>query len=198
MKNNIITGAAALLWLLASCKKEHSVSGPIVVPVETVTVDLGQQELQYGNSPILFDFDNDGTRDFIFNVTLVGDPVLQVDKRKFMVGSGVQSLFAVNDNQEVPCMNKGEIIPLQSFNGYEWNLVQSVRLVERWENIAGDINWYGNWKGAVKKYLPFQMNINNHRHNGWLELTVDVTNQKIVLHKAAYTKLPEKEIKAGE
>lgn len=198
MKNNFTIGAMALLTLFVSCKKEESAKGPVVAPVEAIRIDLGQKEIEYGAAPVLLDFDNDGTRDFIFNVTLVGDPLMGVVKRKFMAGSGIQSLFAVNEQQQVPCMNKGENISLENFNGYEWNLVSAVMLVERWENMAGDITWHGNWKGAVKKYLPFQLNINNKRHNGWVELTIDIASQKVVLHKAAYTRQPEKEIKAGE
>lgn len=201
MKNNFTKGAVALLILFASCKKEESASGPGPVtppPAETIGIDLGQKEIKYGASPISLDFDNDGTRDFLFSVTLVGDPAMGLVKRKFMASSGVKSLFAVNENEEVPCMNKGENIPLDDFNGYNWNLVLAVKLVERTENMAGEINWYGNWKGAVKKYLPFQMMINNQRHNGWVELSIDITSQKVVLHKAVYTKEAEKEIKAGE
>lgn len=199
MKNNLTTGAIALLVLFASCKKDESFNGgPVIPPAETITIDLGQKEIKYGGQPVLLDFDNDGARDFLFNVILVGDPAAGVDKRKFMASSGVNSLFAVNGNEEVPCMNKGENIPLENFNGYDWNLVLAVMLVERRENTAGEISWHGNWKGAVKKYLPFQIMINNQRHNGWVELTIDVINQKVVLHKAAYTKQPEKAIRAGE
>lgn len=201
MKNNFTKGALALLILFASCRKEDSASGPgpvIPPPSENISIDLGEKEIQYGASPVLLDFDNDGTRDFLFNVTLVGDPAMGIAKRKFMASSGVNSLFAVNENEEVPCMNKGENIPLNDFNGYNWNLVLSVQLVERWENMTGGITWHGNWKGAVKKYLPFQIMINNKRHIGWVELSIDITNQKVILHKAAYSKEPEKEIKAGE
>ena len=95
-------------------------------------------------------------------------------------------------------MNKGENISLENFKGYDWNLVSAVMLVERWENATGQITWHGNWKGAVKKYLPFQIVIDSMRHTGWVELSIDIASQKVVLHRAAYTKVPEKEIKAGE
>lgn len=198
MKKNFVIAALAILPLLLSCRKEETARAPVVPVVETINIDLAQKEIKYGSPPVLLDFDNDGTRDFIFNVTLVGDPVLRVDKRKFMAGSGINTLFAVNASEQAPCMNKGDIIPLGNFKGYEWNLVLSVVLVERWENTAGEISWFGNWKAAVKKYLPFQININNKRHIGWVELSIDIANQKVVLHKAAYTKEPEKAIKAGE
>ncbi|HPH91030.1 MAG TPA: hypothetical protein PLZ68_09405 [Ferruginibacter sp.] len=198
MKNKITIGAIAFLSVFASCKKEESAKGPLIPGLDTISIDLRQQEIHYGAAPVLLDFDNDGTRDFIFNVTLVGDPLLGVDKRKFMAGSGIHSLFAVNDQQQVPCMNKGENISLENFNGYDWNLVSAVMLVERWENATGQITWHGNWKGAVKKYLPFQIVIDSMRHTGWVELSIDIASQKVVLHRAAYTKEPEKEIKAGE
>jgi len=199
MKSNLTIGAIALIFLFSSCQKEESGTGPVIPPpVETIQIDLEQKEIKYGAAPVLLDFDNDGTRDFIFNVVLVGDPAMGVVKRKFMAGSGVNSLFAMNVNQEVPCMSKGESIPLDNFNGYEWNLVLSALLVERWEDIPGNITWHGNWKNAVKKYLPFQMKINNKKHNGWVELSIDIANQKVILHKAAYSKKPETAIKTGE
>lgn len=198
MKNNVIFWAMAFISLLSSCKKDGPANGPAAPPVETIRIDLGQKEIQYGAAPVLIDLDNDGTRDLIFNVTLVGDPLSGVVKRKFMAGSGVKSLFAVNEQEQVPCMNKGENISIENFNGYHWNLVSAVMLVERWENATGQITWHGNWKGAVKKYLPIQIVINGMRHNGWVELSIDIANQKVVLHKTAFTKDPEKEIKAGE
>jgi hypothetical protein len=198
MKNNFIFWALAFLSLLSSCKKEGPANGPAVPPVETIRIDLGQKEIQYGAAPVLIDLDNDGTRDLIFTITLVGDPLSGVVKRKFMAGSGVNSLFAVNEQQQVPCMNKGESIPLHNFNGYEWDLVSAVMLVERWENATGQITWHGNWKDAVKKYLPLQIVIDNMRHIGWVELSIDISSQKVVLHKAAFTKDPGKEIKTGD
>jgi len=197
MKKIFVLGGIALAFSFVSCKKEKPGIAPVTPPPETVVIDLGNQEMRYGNGPLLLDFNKDGTRDFLFNVSLVADPVAGLDKRRFMTSSGVQSKFAVNNSEEVPCMNKGDLIGIEDFDGYKWNLVLSVRLVERSENMAGDISWYGNWKYAVQKYLPFQMIINNKPHCGWVELSIDVDQQKIILHKAAYTKQPEVAVRAG-
>lgn len=198
MKKIFVLGSIALAFSFASCKKEKSAVAPPVTPSpEIIMIDLEDREMEYGNGPLLLDFDKDGTRDFLFNVSLVADPIAGIDKRRFMTSSGVQSKFAVNNSEEVPCMNKGDVIGIEDFGGYQWNLVLSVRLVERWEDMSGDISWHGNWKYATKKYLPFQMIINNRPHCGWMELSIDVNQQKVILHKAAYAKQPEVAVRAG-
>ncbi len=160
-------------------------------------INLHDSVIMYAHLPALFDFDADGFSDLKFGVTLVGDPVLHQDKRQFTVSSGIHSKLAVNASSYVPVMNKGDLIPIENFNGYEWWLVSSVLLVERVENAGGDIFWQGHWKGVVKKYLPFQMIKNDRRYNGWVELTVNTEQEKIVLHRLALCKEAEEEIAAG-
>jgi len=46
-------------------------------------------------------------------------------------------------------------------------------------------------------YLPLQIIIEGKRHNGWIELTADQQNERLILHRAAISKSPEKIIKAG-
>ena len=58
--------------------------------------------------------------------------------------------------------------------------------------------WDGHWKNAAHKFLPYQVVVNGKRQNGWVELTADIANEKIILHNAAITKEPEKIIKAGD
>jgi len=45
--------------------------------------------------------------------------------------------------------------------------------------------------------LPVQVLVNNQRFNGWVELSFDMSAEKIILHKAAISKLPERGVIAG-
>lgn len=194
MKERLFLAAAVAALLLFSCKKDDVVIIP--QPVMEYT-DLHDSVVQAGKPLSTFDFDGDGFSDLRFNVTLIGDPLLGQDKSQFRVSSGIHSKLPVNSAEHVPVMNRGDIIPLANFSGYQWWLVSSVVMVERVENTGGQIWWQGNWQGAIKKYLPFQMIKNGQRHNGWVELTVDEQGEKIILHRLAMSKEPEKEIKAG-
>jgi hypothetical protein len=39
--------------------------------------------------------------------------------------------------------------------------------------------------------------VNKQRFNGWIELSFDTNGEKIILHKAAISKMPEKYVIAG-
>ena len=184
--------------LFTSCKKDEVRPVPPAPPSAGVDyISLGEKEVLYGESPTVIDIDQDNVNDLIFSVWLVGDPIQQQDKRQFRIGSGINTSLAVNSNEQVPVMMKGANIPLSNFDGYSWFKVSSVILVQRIENINGDISWNGNWQGATKKYLSFQLIKNNQRFGGWVELSVDVVNEKLILHRLAISKEGEREINAG-
>jgi hypothetical protein len=187
------------ITLLASCGKEDVKSAPVPAdPVTEITYkDLAEKEVKYNEPATVIDLDGDNQSDLIFGVLLVGDPLQQQDKRQFRVSSGINTNLAVNAIEQVPSMIKDETIPLSGFNGYNWFKVSSVILVQRIEDVQGAITWNGTWKGAVKKYLPFQLLKNNQRFNGWIELSVDIAAEKLVLHRLAISKLAERLIKAG-
>ena len=64
----------------------------------------------------------------------------------------------------------------------------SVELVRKVTVMDASVFWESNWKAATRKYLPVQVIKNNQRFNGWVELTVDIVNEKVVLHRAAISK----------
>ena len=199
MSNNYLAIVLIATTLFLSCKKNDARRIPLPTdPAEEITyTDLHEKEIKYNEPATIIDIDQDNTTDLIFSVWLVGDPVLKQDKQQFRISSGINTSMAVNVNEEVPAMVKNDLIPIANFNGYNWFKVSSIILVQRIENENGVISWHGNWQGAVKKYLPLQLEKNNQRYNGWVELTVDTANQKLVLHRLAMSKKSEKNIKAG-
>jgi hypothetical protein len=194
MKRHSFLVTVFAVVLFSSCKKKDN---PVPVNAEMNYVNLSDRVVAYQQGAVHLDINNDNEVDLHFSVWLVGDPVLEQDKRQFRVSSGIHTRLAVHVNEETPVMEKGETVFLSSFNGYSWYEASSIILVQRIEEISGNVFWTGNWKTANKKYLPFQLLKNNQRYNGWIELTVDMVQEKIILHKAAYSKLPEKDIRAG-
>jgi hypothetical protein len=45
--------------------------------------------------------------------------------------------------------------------------------------------------------LPIQIKKDNKRFNGWVELSFDMDAEKVILHRAAISKLPESQVIAG-
>ncbi|MFT3681632.1 MAG: hypothetical protein QM791_15280 [Ferruginibacter sp.] len=191
----IIVAASLLLF---SCKKESTRQLPENNAPEMEHIDLYDTVVKYKSPIIIFDFDKDGFSDLKFGVILVADPVEQKTKHQFRVVSGIHTKFAIDPTGEMPVLNKGQQVPLTNFNGYEWWLVSSVILVQRVENINGNVSWLGLWQGAVKKYLPFQLIKNEQRYNGWVEISVFTNEEKIILHRLALCKEPEKIISVGQ
>ncbi|HMO61836.1 MAG TPA: hypothetical protein PKC39_12560 [Ferruginibacter sp.] len=194
--------AVAACLLFFSCKKENSRTPPVVDPGSGIEYfNLHDTVVHYGSTPISFDFDGDGFSDLRFSVALIGDPILKQDIRTFRVSTGIHSKLAVSSNTEhIPMLPHGAVIPLEDFDGYQWWLVSSAILVERIENATGQIWWQGQWKDAKNKYLPFQLIDADtlKRYTGWVELTVDINTEKIILHRMALSRVAEKLVRAGE
>lgn len=188
--------SATFLLSLGSCKKE------------TTTVIEPRPEMQYfnlqnreikANAPGFFiDVNGDGRKDLAFTTSLVGDPLEQVDKLQFLVSSYIEVNLPVNNNEEIPVLNKGQSIVTENFDGYQWFELSSIILVQKITSLTAPPTWQGHWKGATYKYLPYQVITNGRRYNGWVEVSVDVTGEKLILHQAAVSKEAEKTVKAGE
>lgn len=194
MKTHIFLFAILSVVFFSSCKKKDIELPPTV---EMNYINLNDRVVAYQHPSVILDIDSDNENDLGFGVLLVGDPILEQDKRQFRISSGIHTRLAVSPNEETPVTESGDAIYLSSINGYNWYEASSVILVQRIEGMYGPIFWQGNWKTANRKYLPFQLLKNNQRYNGWVELTVDIAQEKIILHKAAYSKLAEKNIRAG-
>jgi hypothetical protein len=186
---------AVVTVLLISCGKER----PLVpAPVSTQPImaykELGNQEVKYGQYQYV-DLDNDGTRDFLFNVQLVGDPILQRDRIQFYANSGIKRNLLNNDVDESPMLNKGDSISKRHV-GYNWWEISSIVLAEKLVYASGS-SWEGVWKNADHKYLPIQIEKNGKLYHGWIEISFSIAEEKLILHKAAISTEEDKSIKAG-
>lgn len=187
-----------VLLTTGSCKKHSKVPGLPTAPASMEYFNLNNREIKSNAPGFSIDVNYDGRKDLAFTTLLVGDPINQVDKLRFLVSSNIDVNLPVNANEEIPVMSKGESIVPVNFNGYQWVELATIILVQKTISLAEPPLWDGHWKNAEHKYLPFQVFVNSKVYNGWVELSVDIAGEKIILHKAALSKEPDKIVKAGE
>ena len=187
-----------LMLGVSSCTKEKKpVPVPVTPPLAMEYFNLDKEII--ADAPgFLLDVNHDRRVDLAFTTLLLGDPIYRVDKMQFLVSSNKDVNLPVNGSEEVPVMYRGESIVPGNFNGYQWFEISSILLVQKVISFTAPPAWEGHWKNASHRYLPYQLIINEKTYNGWVELSVDIVHEKIVLHKAAICKEPNKTIKAGE
>jgi hypothetical protein len=188
--------AVVIILTLFSCKKE--IPTPVTPHPEMEYFNLNNREIKANAAGFSIDVNHDGRQDLHFGTLLVGDPIYQVDKLQFLVTTNIAANLPVNSNEEIPVMENGELILPADFNGYHWFELSSIILVQKITSVTQPVFWDGHWKNATHKYLPYQVMVDNKRYNGWVELSVDITAGKLVLHKAAVSKEADRIIKAGE
>lgn len=156
--------------------------------------NLNDQVVKYGQTQYI-DVDNDGSKDFKFDVLLVGDPILQRDRIQFYANSGIKRNLLNNQVDESPMLNKGDGIG-KTHSGYTWWEISAIVLAEKIVDNNGS-HWEGLWKNADHKYLPIQMEKNNKLYHGWVELSFNTVEEKLILHKATISIEEEKSVQAG-
>lgn len=194
MKKILIPALAVLL--LAACKKTEITQPPVPVPHPLMQyLDLHNESIRFGQIKKI-DINNDGTDDFLVSTLLVGDPILERDRRQYYISSSTESRFLQDGTNQSPVLNKGDQVMLQH-TGYNWLEVTSLLLAEKIVPMTGNPSWQGAWKQANHHYLPVQVKKNGNIFHGWIELSFNTTLEEIVLHKAAICTDAGKTIKAG-
>lgn len=195
MRKWILYTIAAVVML--SCRKEkRENSTPVAIPANPVMTykDLKNAEVKYSKTQTL-DIDNDGTMDFYFSVLLVGDPLLQRDMYQFYANSTVKRNLLNDAQDQSPLLNKYDLVK-KDHPGYTWYEISAIKLAEK---VVTSIStfWQGQWKSADHNYLPVQIEKNGKVYHGWIELSFDTTNERLILHKAAISQEENKEVQAG-
>lgn len=190
--------ALVLLASLAGCKKKLvAPSTPVEPPpVEMQVIALnnvtaGRQE------PRVIDIDGNGTADVTFVFMLVGDPLMQADKYQFYASGGFYTSFPVNTSEEMPMLQSGQEIGNSSFPGFEWYNASAIMLAQKVITMSNPPYWTGAWKNSSHAYFPFYILKGDKKYFGWFEISFDTTLEKVILHRAAVAKQPEKVVKAG-
>jgi len=201
MINKVSSFIIIVFISLTSCRKTNITVPTPLQPkpiVEMNYTNLNNREIKYQQNGASLDVNNDNRADLFFGVQLVGDRIYAVDKRQFIVVSSINTFLAVNINEQIHPLNQNDSIKLENFNESNWYNASEIILMERNEFATGTILWRGNWVDRGRKYMPFQVYKDDQRFNGWVELTADKENEKIILHRMAISKEAEKNIIAGE
>jgi hypothetical protein len=182
-----------LIGLLTSCKKDDPVTVPFVQPAMQY-LDLHNEEIGFGQAKII-DINTDGTDDFLFITMLVGDPILERDRRQYYACSDIDSRLLNNDDSETPVLKKYDRVSLQH-NGFQWFEASGVVLAEKIVPLHGTDSWRGLWQQASHKYLAVQVKKDGLLYHGWIELSFDRILERIILHKAAISTEAGKTVQA--
>jgi hypothetical protein len=194
MKQLLLVFAASVAFSACS-KKDHVFNSFPDNPIMYHT-DLNNREVKF-NQPAGVDVDNDGISDFVFTTWHIGDPVLKRDIIQFHVSSNTSTLLMVGDHNDSPIFQKGATILNGGSNGYDWFEVSLLELAQKIVPERGAPFWQGAWKDVQRQYIAIQVKRNGLLFTGWVQVTFDTSNEKLIIHKAAISTEPFKNVKAG-
>lgn len=187
-----------IAFALGSCEKEKNGLDTPNSPTPVMEYfEFNNREIRAGIPGFSIDLNRDARIDLVFSTLLVGDPLNQVDKLQFLVQSNIKVNLPVKVGEEIPVMNKGDLIALTNFQGYQWFELSSIVLVQKIISFNQAPIWEGHWKLAANKYIPFQIIVSDKIYGGWIEMSVNTANEKLIVHRAAISKDANKVVKAG-
>jgi len=182
--------------LLYACKKNND--DPLPEPtMEFLSLDNAEvkdgvfQRVDLGeaNSP-----------DFTFSTRTVTDAALNQTKFQFIVTTRIDSyLMLTTGTQTGKKFTKGDSIRTVAAAGSTWASFSLMILAQKITPATGAASWDGEWKNASHHFLPVKITRKNGDiHVGWVELSMDIASEKIILHRAAISIEPDKNVRAGD
>ena len=193
MKGKYLMIGIAGLMIMSGCKKEsekNPVNDHLKMSYTVVNVELKSWTSKG------IDIDGDNKKDFAFEVFPIGDPVQQRDKYKFYAYSTIHTSLLSDDLDFPPMLEKGETVkPVHP--GYAWWPVTASELAQKVVPVNGPIFWEGVFKNASKKYLPMKMTKNDLEYFGWIEISIDQAESKLIVHRIALSTEAGKVVKTG-
>jgi hypothetical protein len=187
------------LLFLSSCNKKDLIEYPNK-PAETypemLVTDLNDREVTQRQSQVL-DLDKNGVTDVVFSTWAIGDPVEREDEILFFAASGTESSLMIGGENMSPRFSKHETIPVTPPQGYEWYIVAQVELAMKNIGYDNPPYWEKEWKDVSHKFLAIQVKRAGQLYHGWIELSMDTVNSKLILHRAAIAREAGRSVKAG-
>lgn len=197
MKDRLII--ALLFLILNACTKKDFKQEPGLPgqhPSDLMITDLNDIEVKQQQHQSL-DLDKDGVTDVLFATWEIGDPIEKEDEILFFAASGTKSSLMIGEDNFSPKFNQDELIPVKAPRGYEWYIVAQVELAMKNISDTKPPYWEKEWKDASHKFLAIQVNRSGRLYQGWIELSMDTVQSKLILHRAAIAKQSERAVRAG-
>lgn len=194
MSKQIILVAMTMMSIISCSEKE-----PISPPKSILYINLNNTAVT-SNNVLSIDLDSDGTTDFVVTKELRETDAGQDDILEFRVIAAQQNRVLVQDNGTPARKEAGVIIRSEDENGYQWDATTPAVIINRMLTPdPANSYWEGSWLQQFNKYLPIQLLKEGKKYNGWLQLSFsDVLPSRIIVHDAAFNKIADQPIQAGE
>jgi hypothetical protein len=191
--NRLITILSVII-LLFGCKKSNN--EPIPEPTMEY-LDLNNVEVKDGVFQRV-DLDDNNTQDFTFTTRTVTDATLNQTKFQFIVIARIDAYLLFSGTQTGKKFSKGDSITTVPPAGSTWAPFNLIILAQKITPQSNTPYWDGEWKNASHHYLPVQVTrVDGELYTGWIELSMDVAGEKLILHRAAVSMEPGKNSRAG-
>ena len=194
MSKQIVLIACATM-LMMSCSKNET--PPPQASIEYLNLN---NAVVTANDVLDIDLDKDGTYDFMVTKELSQTNAGQADLLEFRVFSIGQNRILMQSDRTPARKEFGVLIEKDSEAPYQWDPLNSAAIVSR--VIPVDIAnsyWQGAWMNQQNKYLPVQLMKDGKFYMGWIQISFsNVLPARIIVHDAAYNKIAEQPIKAGQ
>ena len=192
-----ITIGLALVTLLSACSKTPVKPPPTPDKPTMIYKDLSDYAVMFDQT-VSFDLDGNGGNDIRFGTVRLGDPLSNQDRMQWLAVCSFYTSLPVNINENIPVLNLNDSIPINDFSGYSWYNATGNVLCQKVISVSAPPYWEGAWKDASHRFIPIQLNKNNLLYNGWIEVSFDKLQEKIILHKSAVSEQPDKSVFAGK
>lgn len=162
-----------------------------VQPDKIIYQNLGNTFADY-NNPFRLDANNDGQDDFIFSTSLLSDGN----------GTHLQFTFYPAFANHAYVSNESAVVLAKAFP-----ITPALPYTKRNEPLATKTinstttSWHGDWVNANKQYLGIRIKSSGNDldfHYGWICISFDKQNERILIHDFAYQTQVNTEIKAGD
>lgn len=194
MSKQIILVAMTMMSII-SCSKKETINTPRSIQY----INLNNTAVT-SNNVLSIDLDTDGTTDFIVTKELRETNAGQDDILEFRVIAAQQNRVLVQDNGTPARKEAGVMIRSEDENGYTWDATTPAVIINRvLTPDPANSYWEGTWLQQYNKYLPIQFLKEGKKYNGWIKLSFsDVLPSRVIVHDAAYNKIADQPIQAGE
>lgn len=194
MSKQIILVAMTMMSIISCSEKE-----PISPPKSIQYINLNNTAVT-SNNVLSIDLDTDGTTDFVVTKELRETNAGQNDILEFRVIAAQQNRVLVQENGTAARKETGVFIRSDDENGYQWEATTPAVIINRvLTPDPANSYWDGTWLQQFNKYLPIQLLKEGKKYNGWLQLSFsDVLPSRIIVHDAAFNKIADQPIQAGE
>ncbi|MET0464314.1 MAG: hypothetical protein ABW007_14210 [Chitinophagaceae bacterium] len=187
--------------LLSACsKRDNAVEPPPpdearILP-EMMITELNDAEVKQGQSKVI-DLNRDGVRDIAFATWYIGNPNENEDEVLFFASTGTQSALMLGGENESPRFGRDNMISKEPSSGFGWYVIGQAELAMKNIGHVGDPYWEKPWKNANHSFLAVRVNKEDNWYYGWVELSMDTANSKLILHRAAIGMVADKAVKTG-